>query len=713
MRGRNNNSIAKEYYNFVKSLPRLTQQDVVELYKDESIDGKTIEDEIEELEKLLENSAETKLLYRIFGDSYSEKMEEIIELEQRLEKLRYLSRNYDNVLYRSTRGLTFRNRKFPSVDLRNKIVTGHLYLAVYLAGVYFKNQDNTISFDDLVQSAYKALVSAAYYYVPNERAKFTTYASKCISNSLKREIYPQKCRRSKKQTFENYLQGEKDKVAYMEMFLNAIKDRDFKFKGQMGGTLRRLDSSILRDVDLQIKNYNQEKIFREEANRIIKRFLKTKSVNDVLDEYFRIMKEGKISVLITEEERDIINLLVSHEGVPQGKQILYETFYCLQLYLKKIDDILLYITAENESVKNNEGIVPTDEELLREINEFIKRDNKEIFQLRKSGFFDFGRPSFRQYCAYRNEYLDTFGYDFFAPADWSESRTSEREDIASFYNERLVNLLIQACDELRGIDSDKVVLYYENDENDALFPVGVREYVDLSLLSDGDRDVLYRSQFCEWELEKANEDLYYRKMFRSVAAFDEMKIISKEEATLILDDYFSRYKTLDVFIDYELECRKKTVNEQLEEKNGPIREYNRSIKDQIDKYDAGKKYKKYLDMDRLSNIKRNIEILYSDDDSIFDYDRNGTRQSILSVEDEALQSVFLSDYYNALLQLPEIQGNVLKLYFDENGERGKRASEIASELGISEARVYKEKDKALRKLRTNPKMISYYNANKG
>lgn len=707
------NYIAKEYYNFVKSLPRLTQREVVELYKGEAIDGKTIEDEIKEIEKLLENSVETKLLCRIFGDYGNKEIDRIVELEQRLEKLRYLSRNYDNVLYRSTRGLTFRNRKFPSVDLRNKIVTGHLYLAVYLAGVYFKNEDNTISFDDLVQSAYKALVSAAYYYVPNDRAKFTTYASKCISNSLKREIYPSKGRKNKKQTFENYLQGEKDKVAYMEMFFNAIKDRDFKFKGQKGGTLKRLDSSILRDVDLQIKNYNQEKTFREESNRIIKRLLKTKSVNDVLDEYFQLMKEGKISLLITEEEREIINLLVSHEGIPQDKQILYETFYCLRLYLQKIDDILLYITAENESFKNNEGIVPTDEELLREINECIKRDNKEIFQLRKSGFFDSRRPSFRQYCAYRNEYLDTFGYDFFALADRRESRTSEKEYIAYFYDERLVELLIKACDDIRNIDSEKVVLYYENNEKDELFPVGVREYVDLSLLSDDEKTELYRPYFYEWDLDSVDEESYYKQIFLSVAVFDEMTIISKEEASLILDTYFSRYKTLEDFIDYELDCRKKKVNEQLEEKNGPIREHNRAIKNQMDKYDAGKKYKKYLDMERLSNIKRNIEILYSDDDSIFDYDRNRSRQSILSVEDEALQSVFLTDYYNALLQLPEIQGNVLKLYFDENGERGKRAGEIASELGISESRVYREKDKALRKLRTNPKMLSYYNANKG
>ena len=117
-------------------------------------------------------------------------------------------------------------------------------------------------------------------------------------------------------------------------------------------------------------------------------------------------------------------------------------------------------------------------------------------------------------------------------------------------------------------------------------------------------------------------------------------------------------------------------------------------------------------MERFSTIKENIDILYSDDDSIFDYDRNSNRQVALSVEDEALQSVFLNDYYNALLELPEIQECVLKLYFDENGERGKRASEIANELGISESRVYKEKDKALKKLRTNPKMISYYEVNK-
>lgn len=87
-----------------------------------------------------------------------------------------------------TRGIKAKDRKYPSDEIRNKIVCGTLGIAKYWASVYYHKTDNTIPYDDLLQIAREALISAAYYYVPNVVAKFTTYARRCIENKLKKEI---------------------------------------------------------------------------------------------------------------------------------------------------------------------------------------------------------------------------------------------------------------------------------------------------------------------------------------------------------------------------------------------------------------------------------------------------------------------------------------------------------------------------------------------
>lgn len=218
----NNNSIAAEYYRSVISLPKLQQDEILTLYESEGITKKSLEEEIKEIEERLEEykSSEDMLLDAVFndGETRNQEQENRQLLRERLNKLKYLSKNYDQKIYKSTQGYIPYNRKFPSVNLRNKIVSGNLYLAISLAYIYFKKSKNNISYDDLVQVAYKSLISAAHYYCPNDKATFKTYASRCIENALKREIYPKK--RKKKKYDKDFIKKEKDKIKYMQMILN-------------------------------------------------------------------------------------------------------------------------------------------------------------------------------------------------------------------------------------------------------------------------------------------------------------------------------------------------------------------------------------------------------------------------------------------------------------------------------------------------------------
>ena len=701
------NSIATEYYRLVMALPRLKQDEILTLYESEGITKKSIEEEIKEIEEKLglHKSAEEMLLESLFGsEKTQEKEQEDKELlKERLNKLKYLSKSYDQKIYKSTQGYIPHNRNFPSVSLRNKIVSGNLYLAISLAYVYFKKSKNNISYDDLVQVAYKSLISAAHYYIPNDKAMFKTYASRCIENALKCEIYPK--RRKKKTYSQDFFDREKDRIKYMEMFFEALKYEDEY--GNLQYNLHTRDSLILSRIDEQIREYNKDKIYREEANRMLKRVLNKKSVEDVLNEYFNIIKNGKLSVLINDEEREIVNLLVNYEGIPQEKQPIYQTFYYFQWYLQKLDAISLYLNAEKDTKKKNNGITPTDEEILEEINASIKNTNKEIYQLRKKGFFEHACPSFYEYYDYYNEYLSQYHVNFF-----DESRAREKENFAEEYGEYL-SYLSNVADDIKQIDAEKVVIYFVSLGSSLdNIPVGAKKYIEFSSLSLEEKENLLAFDYGKNNVLNISEETYYRDQFDEVYyELAEFLIMPKQEAVDMINRYCEAYVNEEDYVKRQLEKRSQIVNTILAQKNEPIKEKNRLIKKEMDAYERGKQLKKHWDMQKFLNVKQDINLLYSDDPELIllldDKQSNNSRSKIIETEEVALQNVFMSDYYEALLELPELERSVLQLYYDENGQHSRTAKDISQELGISPAKVYQKKNSGLKKLRCNPKMVAY------
>lgn len=704
-----NNSIAAEYYRSVMALPKLKQDEILMLYESEGITKKSIEEEIKEIEEKLGlyKSAEEMLWESLFGIEKTQENEQEDKelLKERLNKLKYLSKNYDQKIYKSTQGYIPHNRKFPSINLRNKIVSGNLYLAISLAYVYFKKSKNNISYDDLVQVAYNSLISAAHYYIPNDKAMFKTYASRCIENALKREIYPRK--RKKKIYSKDFFDREKDRVKYIEMFFEALKCEDEYGNVQYNLNIR--DSSILFRIDQQIREYNKDKIYREEANRMLKRVLNKKSVKDVLNEYFNIIKNGKLSVLISDEEREIVNLLVNYEGIPQEKQPIYQTFYYFKWYLQKLDAISLYLNAERETIKKNNEITPTDEEILEEINASIKNTNKEIYQLRKNGFFGQGRPSFCEYYDYYNEYLSQYDVDFF-----NESRAAEKENFAEEYGEYL-SYLSDVADDIKQIEAEKVVVYFVSLGGSLdNVPARAKKYIDFSSLSLEEKENLLAFNYGKNNVLNISEEKYYRDQFDEAHyELAELLIMSKQEAEDMIDRYCEAYVNEEDYVKRQLEKRAQVVNAVLAKKNEPIKEKNRLIKKEIDAYDRGKQLKKHWDMRQFLDVKKDINLLYCDDPELIllidEKQRNNSRSKIMETEEAALQNMFMSDYYEALLELPELERKVLSLYYDKNGQHSKTAKDISQELGISPAKVYQKKNNGLKKLSRNSKMIAYNN----
>lgn len=75
-------------------------------------------------------------------------------------------------------------------------------------------------------------------------------------------------------------------------------------------------------------------------------------------------------------------------------------------------------------------------------------------------------------------------------------------------------------------------------------------------------------------------------------------------------------------------------------------------------------------------------------------------------------SLFMSDYEEALADLPKRQEYIMRLSFDSNGYRHLSTKEIGDKLGVDRSKVEKTKAKALLKMRNNERLQRYIGDNK-
>lgn len=162
---------------------------------------------------------------------------------------------------------------------------------------------------------------------------------------------------------------------------------------------------------------------------------------------------------------------------------------------------------------------------------------------------------------------------------------------------------------------------------------------------------------------------------------------------------------LDDMVKEELASRKNHVLEIVKKKNEPI--YVANKRKLADKKYLGKPYRRKYRMQDILDIEKDISLLYSDDESIFDSRDARRKKDHLSVEEQVEVELFLEDYRQSLEELSPIQKNILNLWFDDNGIHSMSAKEISSVLGISSKEVYQEKEKAIRSLQKSKTLKSY------
>ena len=187
-------------------------------------------------------------------------------------------------------------------------------------------------------------------------------------------------------------------------------------------------------------------------------------------------------------------------------------------------------------------------------------------------------------------------------------------------------------------------------------------------------------------------------------------ISRKEEYQTIYEELKEKYFALSKdelhqLTEEELLRRKKDVLTRVQEKNKQIFAFNQEQLE-LRQYQE-KKYKRKYSMRDIQEIENSISILYGDDETIFISRENTSKTQKKSVEDEVELKLFLEDYQEALKELNELQRVILQYWFDENGIHSMNAKEIASLLNLTPAKVYQEKDKAIKKLQKSKKLKSY------
>ncbi len=602
---------------------------------------------------------------------YVEYRNKISELKEKLSKIKLDYASVFRQLYSSSRGIIRKNRKFPSYELRNKIVLGHLELAKSLAGKYFKLCDHVIEFDELVQIANEALISAAHYYVPSDRATFKTYARKCIENELKHAIGEAK-KKQKRRPIKplEFIDEELRRIDYIMMFIDANKNVTNKVGEKSFSNHFPLNpNNIQYKFKRSLRSYNKEKRQLGECKSQLPVFkVKTpeEGLKNIMAIAMRYLKESKIKVLVSEDDIEMASMVVSYENHSHEIREIYELLYILELYKTRLNDVRTLLEAEIELISGSDGIIPSSEEILAQINQKVACENKGIYKAKHS----FNPVSYKPLDSYFSLYDELWGINFLAPSESEKSRDIERSDLEKDFKYNRNELIIFYTNFYNAIINGDIHLVNGN--------------ICLYLHSGTDEGVYKYFDFWDDEPSESVEN----------------RVLSREQAIEFFKEHIQRLESMTQkeYVDAALNKRKQITLERLNTRNDRIIKGNRDKEDTIRQQHATK-YVRYWTIEQVKDVSNWLTLLH-ENGLFFKYSSEcSTPKSIVSLEDEVIENLFRDDYLKVLNELSPLAQRIMHMYYDDNGTHGFTAREIALKLGIKVNDVYREKEKALKLLK--------------
>lgn len=670
------------FYHILSVYAPLSQEEIVSLYEKEGVTELSPRQELNAIQTRI--SSIIGMPYEFLDNNWDDlertltkdQFEELQALDSRAQKLAMTVNNEFKKILSSINGVKPSKRKYPSASLQEKVFLGNLYLVEILAKMFYKSIHYRAEYDDIFQVAAMTLFNATYYYVPSERAKFTTYASQ----SIKRELARTFTRRRPKERRKT-LEKELEQVQLAQMFTDAhllpprnhsgVYDlNDFRLGGY-----NRFYTYLIR-FNHKIKDFNQELLA---LNRnIYPRAYQKKDISSIADKYqsivncfFKYLKGSMAKILIGDEDRNLVSQYMALRHIQPSEESLFMMREFLAIYLNKLETLSLYLKIFETWQNNNAGLTPSAEDMLKEMNAEVKRFNKQIYYYRHSKVSRY-EATYVPPKSYYQAYMDEYGVDFLHFADNNMlSRSDEIKEIADDLNYKclmLKDLLEELIQSSHSIKDEKIIL--ELDDG----------YYYYSIASSTSSDTSYSYE----------------------EAIAHLKALIKD-----LQEHLDKH-ILDVLTE-----RRNVVRAKLKEVNNPIYIRNQKAAYNIRAKQA-KRYARYYTLQDIQNIEKTLKELYEleEETSLFKHQTLDSHIPLsLTLEEEVMNNSFLVDYYQTLNSLPPQERTVLLLWFDSNGLHSYTAQEISNKIGVSVSKVYKLKQKALSRLAKNKVMQDYQKEN--
>ena len=600
----------------------LSKEEIDQIYLDEGIIDKSLEQQIADIKRELDELRREYLTYQAQGKIDKVDKERYQELENKLidkcDKLQERLAHPEEKILSVGIGTRIKSRNYPSDELRNKVFYGTIRLAQFYARRYQYMTKGKFGYDDLFQIASEALLAACHYYVPNGKANFFTYASACIRNRLNRELFPKKKRRTK-----SFLEQEKYNISYIEMFLNL----QFRGIGKVNPPDRQTPVAFMSSFKNLISQHNSEMLNTNQPAKVFSVGNRKREESEryelLIDRISKMLSTSKLQLLISDDDRRMVSELADYKNVLSREIDAWTLLEYFKKYVRRLEDIETYLSIFEEI---REDVVDGKlfyNEVLKKFNQRVHEFNSNVYRLRHTNAI-----LLEPRVTYFSEYFDQYNVNF-------------------LYNE---------CFEV-GISSEE-----EKEQ--------IREEKDEKLMN-----------------------LMYEDHLDEEFGYDDFDLTDEYE------------ELLNQMVKEELASRKNHVLEIVKQKNEVIFAANK--KKLEDKKYFGRHYRRKYKMQDILEIEKDISLLYSDNEAIFDAPQARRRRSLLSVLEQVEVELFLADYQRALEQLPSVQKDILNLWFDEAGIHSMSAKEISSTLGIPPRQVYREKEKAIKSLQKSKVLKSY------
>ena len=523
-----------EIYREILNETPLTQDEIDSLYNEENI-SPSLKQKLNEL-KSIKTEKHNEYITKKFLIALTEEApsilqtigDEITQLESKITNLEYLYKDKISQMLYATTGKKPFVKKYPSNNLRNKVFLGTVSLVNLYAKYYYFKYEYKFEFDELFQIAALSLLSATKYYVPNGKATFRTYASRCIETSLNKFV-------KKKKYQKRYVTEEKQQLNFINLFLDSLYNNEIEFSNYPN----------ISSLNATIKQFNQEMLNLGYSNKLLKKIkFDDSSLDNMIKEFNQFLNASGLAILIDNTDREMVSLISKDKKIPKYMLKHWTLKQYIDLYLQRLDDINLYLKVEQRLRKDS--IIPQNEDILKEMNQEVYNYNKIVYYYINNNE---DIPTFLDVTNFYYEYLDYYNVDFLDGN--GESRQYEIKEIRNEIKSHYKNLTKDEIEDLVKEELKKRATFISNkvrEINDSIIEYNRSIELNKNIYFNKKYKRKYTisdiAKICENICKLTSENKLFLNSQKTYSFIPDLSLEEQAENNFFLKDYYSSLKDL-------------------------------------------------------------------------------------------------------------------------------------------------------------------------